>query len=47
MDEMAAIIFDNKKHELPVDGVEGWKDMVIIDAIYKAVKTGTKVDIKF
>lgn len=43
MDEMAAIILDGKKPIVPVDGIEGWKDMKIIDAIFKAVKTGEKV----
>ncbi|RAI89997.1 Gfo/Idh/MocA family protein [Algoriphagus yeomjeoni] len=43
MDEMAAIIFDGKKPEVPVDGEEGVRDMKIIDAIFEAVKTGEKV----
>jgi predicted dehydrogenase len=43
MDEMAAIILDNKKPLVPVDGVEGLKDMKIVDAIYEAVKTGKKI----
>ncbi|HEV7329684.1 MAG TPA: Gfo/Idh/MocA family oxidoreductase [Flavisolibacter sp.] len=43
MDEMAAIILDGKKPEVPVDGAEGLKDMKIIDAIYEAVKSGKKV----
>jgi predicted dehydrogenase len=43
MDEMAAIILDGKKPIVPVDGEEGLKDMVIVDAIYEAVKTGQKV----
>ena len=43
MDEMAAIILDGKKPMIPVDGEEGLKDLVIVDAIYKAVKTGEKV----
>jgi len=43
MDEMAAIIFDGKKPEIPVNGEEGVKDMKIIDAIFKAAKTGEKV----
>ena len=43
MDEMAAIIFDGKVPEVPVNGEEGVKDMKIIDAIFKAVKTGKKV----
>lgn len=43
MDEMAAIILDGKKPLIPVDGEEGLKDLVIVDAIYEAVKTGKKV----
>ena len=43
MDEMAALIFDGKQPIVPVDGEEGLKDLVIIDAIYKAVKTGKKI----
>ncbi|MDR6944189.1 Gfo/Idh/MocA family protein [Mucilaginibacter pocheonensis] len=46
MDEMAGIIFENKKPIVPVDGEEAVKDLKIIDAIYLAVKTGKKVDIK-
>lgn len=46
MDEMAAIIFENKKPIVPVDGVEGVKDLKIIDAIFEAVKTGKRVDLK-
>lgn len=43
MDEMAAMIFDGKEPIAPVDGEEGLKDLKIIDAIYQAVKTGSKV----
>lgn len=43
MDEMASIILDGKKPIVPVDGIEGWKDMKIVDAIFEAVKTGKKV----
>jgi predicted dehydrogenase len=43
MDEMAQIILQNKKPIIAVDGEEGLKDMKIIDAIYQAVKSGTKV----
>ncbi|EON77010.1 L-arabinose 1-dehydrogenase [Lunatimonas lonarensis] len=43
MDEMSDIILAGKKPVLPVDGEEGLKDLIIIDAIYKAVKTGKKV----
>lgn len=46
MDEMAAIILDGKKPLVPVDGGEGLKDLKIIDAIYLAIKTGRKVDLK-
>lgn len=45
MDEMAAIILDGKKPLIPVDGEEGLRDLVIVDAIYEAVKTGKKVQI--
>ena len=47
MDEFAAIILDGKKPIVPVDGVEGWKDMIIVDAIYQAAKTGKKISLKF
>jgi predicted dehydrogenase len=43
MDEFAAIILDNKKPLVPVDGYEGLKDMKIVDAIYEAARTGKKV----
>ena len=46
MDEMAGIIFEEKKPKVPVDGEEGLKDMKIIDAIYKAVKSGKKETLK-
>ena len=46
MDEMAGIILEGKQPIVPVDGAEGVKDMKIIDAIFEAVKTGKKVDIK-
>lgn len=47
MDEMAAIILDGKKAVIPVDGEEGWKDMVIIDAIFESIRTGKKAEIKY
>ncbi len=43
MDEMAAIILEDKNPIIPVDGEEGLKDLKIIDAIYKSCKTGEKV----
>lgn len=45
MDEMAGIILENKEPVIPVNGEEGVKDMKIIDAIFKAVKIGKKVDL--
>ena len=45
MDEMAGIILEGKKPLVPVDGIEGLKDLKIIDAIYRAVETGKKVDL--
>lgn len=47
MEEMAEIILRDKTPFLPVDGKEGLKDMVIIEAIFKAVKTGEKIQIKW
>lgn len=46
MDEMAGMILEGKKPLVPVDGEEGVKDLKIIDAIYQAVKTGKRVDLK-
>lgn len=43
MDEMADIILHGKKPVVPVDGEEGLKDLVIIDAIMEAVATGKKI----
>jgi predicted dehydrogenase len=45
MDEMAGILLEGKVPVVPVDGEEGLKDMKIIDAIYKAVRTGKRVDL--
>ncbi|MDB5205195.1 MAG: Glucose-fructose oxidoreductase [Flavisolibacter sp.] len=46
MDEMAGIILEGKQPAVPVDGEEALKDLKIIDAIYLAVKTGKRVDLK-
>jgi predicted dehydrogenase len=46
MEEMSAIILKGKQPIVPVDGEEGLKDMKIIDAIFQAVKTGKRVDLK-
>jgi predicted dehydrogenase len=46
MDGMAEIILDGKQPAVPVDGEEGLKDMKILDAIYKAVKSGKQEPLK-
>lgn len=45
MDEMSAIILQNKKPIVPVDGEEGVRDLKIIDAIFLAAKTGKKIEL--
>lgn len=46
MEEMSGIILEGKQPIVPVDGEEALKDLKVIDAIYLAVKTGKKVDLK-
>jgi predicted dehydrogenase len=46
MDEMAGIILENKQPVVPVNGEEAVRDMKIIDAIYEAVKTRRRIDLK-
>lgn len=46
MEEMSGIILQGKQPVVPVDGEEGVKDMKIIDAIYQAVQSGKRVDLK-
>jgi predicted dehydrogenase len=43
MDKMAGIILDGDVPLVPVDGEEGLKDLVIIDALFQAAKTGKKI----
>jgi len=45
MDEMAGMILENKKPLVPVDGEEGLRDLKIIDAIFRAVKEGKKINL--
>ncbi len=45
MDEMSQIILEDKKPLVSVNGEEGVKDMKIIEAIFKAAKTGQKVKV--
>ena len=47
MDGMAELIFEGKQPIVPVDGEEGVKDMKIIDAIFKAAKSGEKIQIEW
>jgi predicted dehydrogenase len=42
MDEMAGILLEGKQPIVPVNGEEAVKDLRIVDAIYKAVKSGKK-----
>jgi predicted dehydrogenase len=46
IDEMSAIILQNKQPVVPVDGEEAVKDLKVIDAIYEACKTGKKIELK-
>jgi predicted dehydrogenase len=46
MEKMAGIILAGEPSIVPVDGEEGLKDLKIIDAIYLAVKTGKKINLK-
>jgi predicted dehydrogenase len=43
MDEMSDMILKGKKAVVPADGEEALKDLKIIDAIYEAVKTGSRI----
>jgi predicted dehydrogenase len=46
MDEMAAILLQDRKPTIAVDGEEGLKDLKIIDAIYEGVKSGKKINLR-
>jgi len=46
MEKMAGIILAGEPSLVPVDGEEGLKDLKIMDAIYLAVKTGKKINLK-
>ncbi len=43
---MADIIFKGKQPVVPVDGYEALKDLKLIDAIYWAAETGTRVVVR-
>jgi len=46
MEEFADMILQNKQPVIPADGEEGVRDLLIIDAIYEACKTGRKIELK-
>ncbi len=46
MDKMAGVILDGDQPIVPVDGLEGLKDLKIIDAIYQACATGKQQPLK-
>ena len=46
MDEIAKVILSNKQLPDHIAGIEGWKDMKILNAIYEAAESGRKVMIK-
>ncbi|HEV2354474.1 MAG TPA: Gfo/Idh/MocA family oxidoreductase [Puia sp.] len=46
MDEMCGILLQGHQPVVPVDGEEGKRDLVIIEAIYQAARTGQKVMLK-
>ncbi len=43
MDSMAGMLLQNETPVVPVDGAEAVRDLKIVDAIYKAARTGTRV----
>lgn len=45
MDAISKVLLENKIMPEHISGLEGWKDMKVIDAIYKAAETGKKVKI--
>jgi predicted dehydrogenase len=45
MDAITKILLDNKQMPEHISGLEGWKDMKVIEAIYKAAESGKKIKI--
>ena len=43
MDGIGKVILDNQKLSSHITGEEGMKDMKVIEAIYKAARTGKRV----
>jgi predicted dehydrogenase len=46
MDAISKVILDKQPMPEHIGGAEGWKDMKVIDAIYKSARTGKRVMIK-
>lgn len=47
MDAIRKVLLDNQAMPPHIAGIEGWKDMKVIDAIYSAAKTGKRVKIAY
>lgn len=45
MDAISQILLENRTMPEHISGLEGWKDLKVLEAIYKAADTGTKVKI--
>ncbi len=45
MDAISKVLLEKQAMPDHISGIEGWKDMKVIDAIYKAAETGEKVKI--
>jgi predicted dehydrogenase len=45
LDGIGKILLENKPLPSHISGEEGWKDMKVIDAIYEAARTGTKISL--
>ena len=47
MDAISKLLLDNQPIPDHIGGLEGWKDMKVIEAVYKAARTQTKVSITY
>lgn len=47
MDAIGKLLLDNQPMPDHISGIEGWKDMKVIEAVYKAARSGNKVAIKY
>ncbi len=46
MDAISKVILEKQSMPKHIAGIEGYKDMLVIDAIYKAAKSGKRVNVK-